>query len=353
MGYVDGERKAHWYATEKEAISACREFNVQQQAHGSSLILSTVQRADATTALEILEPYKVTLIEAARHFATYLKSQRSSKPMDVFLAEYEADWKHLVATGVRKQGALKALKESFVKLRDRFGSMMLCDITTDDLFQWLSHLPIHSITKERHRSYSIQIFNVAKSRKLVQENPAEAIPKFNTRVDEIHILTPEQVKHLLECACDETRHLYAIAAFAGIRWGELEKLTWEHIKEKGIIITAQNAKTPSRRVVDITPALESFFSPLRGSTGSLLPKWTKGPSVRRLDRLRTIVEKKAELFPWKKGWLRHSYCSYLYAKTSDEGYVSRQAGNSPAIIHQHYKALATEGEAEAYFAIRA
>ena len=164
-------------------------------------------------------------------------------------------------------------------------------------------------TKGKHRSYSIQIFNVAKSRKLVQENPAEAIPKFKTRVDEIHILTPEQVKHLLECACDETRHLYAIAAFAGIRWGEIEKLTWEHIKEKGIIVTAQNAKTPSRRVVDIKPALESFLSPVRDATGSLLPRWTKGPSVRRLDRLRTIVEKKAELFPWKKGWLRYSYCS--------------------------------------------
>ena len=65
--------------------------------------------------------------------------------------------------------------------------------------------------------------------------------------------------------------------------------------------------------------------------------------MRRLDRLRTIVEKK----------LQHSFCSYLYAQTSDEGYVSRQAGTSPAIIHQHYKALATEAEAEAYFAIRA
>ena len=77
--------------------------------------------------------------------------------------------------------------------------------------------------------------------------------------------------------------------------------------------------------------------------------------MRRLDRLQTIVE--AELFPWKKGWLRHSFCSCLYAQTSDEGYVSHQAGNSPAIIHQHYKALATEAEAEAeaeaYFAIRA
>src|ERR1700693_5503598 len=97
-----------------------------------------------------------------------------------------------------------------------------------------------------------------------------------------------------------------------------------------MVVPAQNAKTPSRRVVDITPALESFLSPLHGSTGSLLPRWTKGPSVCRLDRLRTIVEKKAELFPWRR--LRHSYCSYLYARTSDEGYVSRQAGNSPAIV---------------------
>lgn len=85
------------------------------------------------------------------------------------------------------------------------------------------------------------------------------------------------MKHLLERACDETRHLYAIAAFAGIRWGEIEKLTWEYVKEKGIIVTAQNAKTPSRRVVDITPALESFLSRLRGATGSLTPEMDEGP----------------------------------------------------------------------------
>ena len=102
-------------------------------------------------------------------------------------------------------------------------------------------------------------------------------------------------------------------------------------------------------VVDL--ACDFATDPIQ-KTGSLLPGWTKGPSV-RLDRLRTIVEKKAELLPWKKGWLRHSFCSYHYAETSDEGYVSRQAGNSPAIIHQHYKALATEADAEAYFAIRA
>jgi hypothetical protein len=117
--------------------------------------------------------------------------------------------------------------------------------------------------------------------------------------------------------------------------------------------TAQNAKTPSRRVVDITPALESFLSQLRGSTGSLLPRWTKGPSARRLDRLRDLVEEKAGLQPWKRDWLRHSFCSYLYAQTSDEDYVSHQAGNSPAIIHQRYKVLVTKAEAVAYFAIRA
>jgi integrase len=352
-GYVDGVPKISWYSTEREAREACKEFNVQLAAHGSDLVMSTTERADATDAMVLLAPYKTSLTDAARHFVAFMQTQLSSKSMNVFLDQYQAEMRHRVTTGDLKPGAMKALKETMVKLRERFGSTLLTNISTTDLTQWLSHLPLKSVTKERHRSYCVQVFNAAKVRDLVQVNPTERVAPFRSTVDEIHILTPEQVKHLLESACDETRHLYAIAAFAGIRWKEIAELTWEQIKVKEIIVTAKGAKTRSRRVVEITPPLESFLSPLRGSTGSLLPRWTKGPSARRLDRLRDLVEEKAGLQPWKRDWLRHSFCSYLYAQTSDEGYVSHQAGNSPAIIHQRYKALVTKAEAVAYFAIRA
>ena len=134
------------------------------------------------------------------------------------------------------------------------------------------------------------------------------------------------------------RPLYAIAAFAGVRWGEIGRLRWEDVKEKEIVVRAVAAKTRSRRIVEISENLQAFLRPPY-----------KPP--RSLERRRRRSEREAGLTPWRNNCLRHSFISYLFAISHDENKTAAMAGNSPAMVHRYYRALVSKEEAERYWRI--
>ncbi len=53
----------------------------------------------------------------------------------------------------------------------------------------------------------------------------------------------------------------------------------------------------------------------------------------------------------KRNVFRHSYISYRLAEKPDVPGVALEAGNSPAMIFQHYRELVTPDEAKAWFGI--
>ena len=86
------------------------------------------------------------------------ENRAASKPLDVFLRSIKAEMKERVAFGCLNP-ALKCQKETFVKIKDHFGSMLLSVITPTEIDNWLKRMPVSQRTRERHRSYAVQIFN--------------------------------------------------------------------------------------------------------------------------------------------------------------------------------------------------
>jgi integrase len=102
-------------------------------------------------------------------------------------------------------------------------------------------------------------------------------------------------------------------------------------------ISISKSKTWSRRLVEICPALEQWLAPFRGYEGRVGARWaTVNDYVRNFAALRNRLK-----IPSRKNGMRHGFCTFHFALHNNENLTAAQAGNSPAMIHQAYKGLAT------------
>ena len=114
--------------------------------------------------------------------------------------------------------------------------------------------------------------------------------------------------------------------------------------EGHIEVTARNAKTRQRRLVATCPALAAWLEPFRTLTaGKVYPA-----GVHAFQHTYLKLRKSLKI-PDRLNGLRHAFCTYHFALHSNENLTAAQAGNSPAMIHAHYKGLATKADAEKWF----
>ena len=161
---------------------------------------------------------------------------------------------------------------------------------------------------------------------------------------------PAELRGLLESAEGPVRAIIALQGLAGLRLEEALRLTWENVFgiPGHIEITAQNAKTRRRRLIDLCPALAAWLEPFRAMEGKV---WNQPTGVN--GYVRAFVRLRGPLkIPSRRNGMRHAFCTYHFALHSNENLTAAQAGNSPVMIHHHYKGLATKAEAESWFAVK-
>ena len=176
--------------------------------------------------------------------------------------------------------------------------------------------------------------------------------KENQESGDVEFYTPKELRLLLESSqrkqFSALLPVIALGGLAGLRLQEIARLTWAEVwRVPGHIeIAATKAKTRQRRLVEIVPALAAWLKDYCGSEGAV---WSD-----TLDNFHDMFnELRDEIgIPVKRNGLRHAFCTYHFALHANENLTAQQAGNSPAMIHGHYKGLATKAEAEKWFKVR-
>ncbi len=383
--YVAGKRRMASYRTYGEAKAAADKL-VREIANGSqAAALTGGQATDALAALQTLDRFyqktgkRLSLLGAVSEYweaAGKLDGHSLGEAVDGFLST--------VAT-VRRKDLAEAVEEIIEDRRKKtvapregkrpkispehhyntsiwlrqfakaFPGHAVCDLEKQHLDAYMSAYTGASPKTRNERRGIVKLFlrwcmekdYLAATHRLFEAGGMKAE---EDEPGDIEYYRPGELRLLLDNADEadeDLRPMILLAGLAGMRWREIIRLTWEEcFATPGYIeVKASKSKTRSRRLITVCDSLAQWLEPYRGRTGRIWPKSYDMIHI-GLATLREAVK-----VPNRENGLRHAFITYHYALHADEGLTAKEAGNSPDMIHKHYKALATKDQAQAWFAV--
>jgi len=236
----------------------------------------------------------------------------------------------------------KAAKVFFGQIRE---------IRADDIDAWLSGMTEASgRTKNNYRMALLTLFSYARDKRhLTRGERTEA--EFSTRYDDkggdIGIYTPEESEFCSPTSMKDFWPFVALGGFAGLWSIEILRLDWQDIWFDKVVIEVGKgkAKTATRRLPPILPALEAWVKPPAKSSGRVIPNVRNEFHFTRRFKAATDKLTDAEgrlLVRMVHNGLRHSFCSYRLAVTKSAAQVALEAGKPPKMLFENCRELVTE-----------
>ena len=206
---------------------------------------------------------------------------------------------------------LKKWRQAQSVLNEFFGNRNLREISHDDAMKfrrWLDAKTLGENGKRVHISVAKMLFNAAKRRKLVDENPFE-FQKATLVLDRSRdfFLTRANAMKIVEaCPDNQWRLIFSLWRFAALRKMEIFQLRWENILwDQGRMLltipkTRHHAGKESRFVPigDILPWLEKAFDEAPEGTQRVITRFTES-NVNLAKPFEKIIEA-AGLTVWPK-----------------------------------------------------
>ena len=381
--YSGGQRVKRNFASLDEAKSEAEVVAVKL-ANGENevLKLTSTDRAIYIEAADLLRPLNLSLNTAVKEYVRaaqqlpqgatlreavdfYIRRNPASLPQRTVrqVVEELIDQK---TKGGRGNVYLKDLTGRLGRFADAF-QMNIGQVTGPMMEKYLSSLDIARRTKMNHLRLIVGLFKFAVRRKYLAKDALDeldAVEKPEAELTEIEIFSPLELRGMLAAARPEIVPWLSIAAFAGLRHAELQRLDWSEVNmaERHIEVPAVKSKTASRRLVPMQDNLFTWLEPYRQESGRVTGFENMAKQIGWLisDMNESLKKQAVEAghdpqnvrkFTWKRNALRHSFISYRLAVVKDVAAVALEAGNSPTMIFRNYRALVTENEGKTWFSI--
>jgi integrase len=376
--YAEGKRRMVKYKSLEAAKAGAKEI-IQTLTSGVAHVAAFTPKETASIneAVDILTPLEISLSNAVRQFAEAHKILRGGSIVSAaqFYAKHlEEENRRSALTpitfpelttkfldSIKETKSRRYILDLKSKLKKASGVFkgQIRGIRADDIDEWLSGMKKASgRTKNNYRMALLTLFSYARDKKHLprgERTEAEFATRYDDKGGDIGIYTPEEFRTLLENIEERFVPFIALGGFAGLRTIEILRLEWKDVWfDKGVIeVGKDKAKTATRRLAPIVPALEAWLKP-RSKTGPILTGIRDEFHFTKLfkDATSKLVDAQGEpLLTLVHNGLRHSFCSYRLAITKSAAQVSLEAGNSPKMLFENYRELVTEKAAQEYFGI--
>lgn len=369
---LDGSRVRENYGSEAEALAKKQNLEVEAanfipDRRITTTRLSEAEEADADAALVVLKRAGFTsLLFAAEYLVANYRDPLKRISVADAVTKFTAEKK----SANRRARYLKDLKQELGYLVTKHGNRMVHDVQKEDLVEVIAAGDRGPERQNNIRKDYRTFFNWCVANGYTQSNPAELVAVKTVERGEIVTLPLDKVRELISVAASykggKLVPYVALAAFCAIRPDELARLSWDQIdlKERQVTITASAAKKRGRRVVDVPENCIAWLSPHAKKRPPIKgPNWRKdfdwvkarvgygNPDRMPQGRGGKDKGKWAHLEPWPQDVLRHTGISCHYRLHQDEAKTAFWAGNSPDMIHAHYRALMSAKDAKSFFEI--
>jgi integrase len=315
--------------------------------------LNTELKREALQCAERLKPLGVNLTTAVDWF---IKSQPAGGAKVSLLEAAKALQSRIVADGYSKRHS-----QNVGQIVSSFGrgrmEASVASITEKDVQAWLDGYrtkkgqPLSVVAFNTYRRYLSVFFNFCLKRGWVAANPLARVGARKVLAKVPRLLSPDELRIILDAAPDPLRPVLAIQALCGLRVAEAARLRWSDVlwTENGnfIRIGADTAKTSRRRLVPIPDGLAGY---LRGFSQGEGHVYLSGKgSVDALQKATVAFRQSLTGVAWGRNALRASALSYRLALTKDAAGTAFEMGNSAAILMRDYRELTTKATAERWF----
>lgn len=163
----------------------------------------------------------------------------------------------------------------------------------ENFFDYLKKSPEGLFKKVRMKASSARVlgerlstaFNDAVKSGIMQNNPCTNVERIKSEEAKREYLTQEELKRLASTPCDKfksTAEAFLFSCLTGLRFSDIQKLTWEEVSQDFKRVTFVQKKTSGLEYLDLSPQASQMLRE-RNRVGGVvfhdLPKYLSGVNV--------------------------------------------------------------------------